>query len=221
MSDGRMLVPFSELSETQARQARAIYEGAFADDERVPFEGLVRWLSQPNEQFLPRFEVLVSNDSVIGIAGYGLMLKHQFGYLAYLAIVEGRRSQGHGAWLCEHCFETLRQLSCSTHGQDPRLTFWEVRRPDEEISPEEREKRQRRIRFYERLGAQVLPVDYLCPPINEIQPAVRFHLMARTYPPGRPLSKQDLTDIALAGLVDINGAAPDSEYVRLALQSIR
>jgi hypothetical protein len=49
---------------------------------------------------------------------------------------------------------------------------------------------------------------------------VRFTLMAVTYPPGQPLPAETLRRIALTGLVKMEGADPQGEYVQRALASI-
>ena len=63
-------------------------------------------------------------------------------------------------------------------------------------------------------------MDYLCPPVAPGQPEVRFTLMAVTYPPGQPLPSETVRRITLTGLVKMEGADPQSEYVQRALASI-
>ncbi len=85
---------------------------------------------------------------------------------------------------------------------------------------EERIYRDRRIRFYQRLGGQVLPLDYTCPPITRGQAPVRFIVMAYTYPPAAAVDRDLALDIALTGLVEANGAAPRGRYVQAAVASV-
>ena len=221
MTDERRLVPFDALDDAQRAAVQAIYDQTFEDDERVPFEALLRWMSRERDYIRPEMRILLWNGRAIALSAYGYLPEHAFGYLAYVAVAESLRGQGHGAWLCEQAFARIREMGHDARRQDPRLTFWEVRRPEDPVPADEQEHRRRRIRFYQRLGAQVLPVEYLCPPIDEVQPAVSFHLMARTYPPGAALTVEEIRQVALTGLIDVNGAAPESEYVRKALASLK
>ena len=105
-------------------------------------------------------------------------------------------------------------------GQPPLAAFWEVRSLEDAPDEIEYQHRLRRIRFYQRFSAVPLPVDYLCPPVAPGQPEVRFTLMAVTYPPGQPLNLEMQRQIVLAGLVKMEGADLQSEYVQRALVSI-
>lgn len=71
----------------------------------------------------------------------------RFVFLEYLAVAPQMRSSGVGSAF-------LPQLAAQFPG---RTLMWECEAPDAARSPAEREKRERRIAFYERLGARRIP----------------------------------------------------------------
>ncbi len=142
------------------------------------------------------------------------------GYLAYLAIRPDQRGRGHGEWLFRRGLAEIERIARRGAGAPPRVTFWEVRRPEDSPTPEERVRRERRIRFYERLGGRILPLDYTCPPIADGQPSVRYTVMASTDPPAAAIDRAAALDIALTGLIEANGAQPGDAYVQAALASV-
>ncbi len=200
---------------------RGLYDTTFADDERVPWERLWPWYVTPDDNFRAVFWAATLAEEVVGLAFFGYFRRQNLGYLTYLAIRPGLRGQGLGGWLCGRVFEAVRQMAQAARGADPRLIFWEARRPEDAADAAEAELRRRRIAFYERQDARALPIAYTCPPIAAGQPAVAFTVMARTYPPGRPLTADEALDVALTGLIEANGAEPESACVAAAVRSVR
>lgn len=200
--------------------ARRIYEDAFEAEEKVPFAGICQSAGRSQAGVGIHFWGLVEGDTLLASAWFCALPEECLGYLGYLAAAPEFRSQGYGDLLMKKVLEELERNLLAFTGQAPLAVFWEVRSPEDAPDEEERLLRLRRIRFYQRFGAEPLPVDYLCPPVAPGQPEVRFILMAVTYPPGQPLGSDDLRRIALAGLVKMEGADPQSKYVQRALASI-
>lgn len=200
--------------------ARAIYEEAFEPEEKVPFEGLWFAARRGGEDPETHFLGLLEGEQLVGTAWFCTFPAERLGYLGYIAIAAADRGKGYGEILLRTVLQQMRDRLMDTSGQPPLAVFWEVRDPADAPDEAERIHRLRRIRFYEKFGAQCLPVDYLCPPVAPGQPEVRFTLMAVTFPPGQPLAAESLRRIALTGLVRLEGADPAGEYVRRALQSI-
>ncbi|MCX6031806.1 MAG: GNAT family N-acetyltransferase [Chloroflexi bacterium] len=205
----------------EARAVRGLYDATFADDERVPWERLWPWYVMPDDGFCAVFWAVTLAEEVAGLAFFGYFRRPNLGYLTYLAIRPDLRGQGLGGWLCGQVFEAVRQMAQAERGTDPRLTFWETRRPEDAADAAEAELRRRRIAFYERQGGRPLPIAYTCPPIAAGQPEVAFTVMARTYPPGRPLTADEALDVALTGLIEANAAEPESAYVTAAVRSVQ
>jgi ribosomal protein S18 acetylase RimI-like enzyme len=200
--------------------ARAIYEQAFEPEEKAPFEGLLAAACTSPGENPVYFWGLLEGEELLATAWFCTLQAERLGYLGYIATAPASRGRGHGGLLLRQVLAAMRDQLLADTGQPPLAIFWEVRSLDDAPEEEERLLRLRRIRFYQRFGAQTLDVDYLCPPVAPGQPEVKFTLMAVTDPPGQPLSQEILARIVLAGLVKMEGADPHSEYVRRALASI-
>ena len=198
--------------------AREIYNASFADDERVPFDALVRWLAADDWQ--SALGVLVDVGKVVAMGSVVFFADYRMGYLPYLAVRDGLRGRGYGQTLVASLLDWVRERSQKTTGQAPRLTFWDVRDPEETNREAEKVIRQRRIEFYRRLGGEVLPIAYTYPPVAEGQPAVKSLLTACTYPPGKAISRQDALDVAWLVCVVASHEEPQNKYHKAALASI-
>lgn len=146
----------------------ALYERAFPPEERVPPEEHLRELRPDSDAVL-----LAAEDEagkLLGLARYDLY--ERAAYLYYLAVDEAVRSLGLGSLMYR---EILRQLEADAPGLAAMV--FEVERPDH---AEDAELAERRIRFYQRLGAKLLRgIHY----VQEIpgQPGVPMHLMIHPF----------------------------------------
>jgi len=200
--------------------ARSLYVQAFEPEEKTPFDGLWAAARQAPGEVDVHFLGLLEGEELLGTAWFCTVPAERLGYLGYIAIAAAERGRGYGETLMRAVLVGIEDMLKAVTGQPPLATFWEVRSLEDAPDETEYQLRQRRIRFYQRFGAEPLPVDYLCPPVAPGQPEVRFTLMAVTYPPGQPLPSQTVRRIALTGLVKMEGADPESETVRRALASI-
>jgi len=200
--------------------ACAIYEQAFGPEEKVPFAGLWAAARQLQGEVDVHFWGLLEGQDLLGEAWFCTLPAERLGYLGYIAIAAAGRGRGFGEILMQAVLQGMDDLMKKATGQPPLAAFWEVRSLEDAPDEIEYQHRLRRIRFYQRFSAVPLPVDYLCPPVAPGQPEVRFTLMAVTYPPGQPLSLEMQRQIVLAGLVKMEGADLQSEYVQRALVSI-
>lgn len=200
--------------------ARRIYEDAFEAEEKVPFDGIWQSAGRCQDGVGTHFWGLVEEDTLLASAWFCTLPEERLGYLGYLAVSPEARSMGYGSLLMKQVLEKIEKDLATLTAHPPLAVFWEVRSPDDAPDEDERLLRLRRIRFYQRFGAEPLAVDYLCPPIAPGQPEVKFTLMAVTCPPCQPLASETVRRIALAGLVKMEGADPQSKYVQRALASI-
>jgi GNAT superfamily N-acetyltransferase len=98
-------------------------------------------------------------------------------FLVYLAVDENLRGGGIGTALFEQALaEGVRRVERA--GLAPRGMVWEVDIPEQAASPEEADRRRRRIRFFERLGGRLLDTPYRQPPVDGVTP-VPMRLMYR------------------------------------------
>jgi ribosomal protein S18 acetylase RimI-like enzyme len=158
----------------------ALYERAFPPEERVPPEEHLQELRPGSQATLLAAED--EAEKLVGLARYDLY--EHAAYLYYLAVDEAVRSLGVGSAMYR---EILRQLAEGAPGLAAMV--FEVERPDHAADAELAE---RRIRFYQRLGAGLLRgIHY----VQEIpgQPPVPMHLMVH---PFRPLEPSQALDLA-------------------------
>ncbi len=132
-----------QLTVPQRTQLAAIYTDAFPPSERVEFATLVtaaetsaRWLF-----------IATRADSALGFAIIAPHIGHDVHLLEYLAVARTARGDGIGSTLMRHLAHELRAA---------RGILIEVE-SDAACAGAERVLRQRRIAFYARLGAQVIP----------------------------------------------------------------
>lgn len=144
------LVESSMLSPAERDAVRAIYEDAFPDELRAPFDDLVA----------DRMLVLLDDDGPAGLALVRDPLPDTtWTFLRYYAV--GRRGRGTGSRMWAELTGLL--------ARDGRTRLvWDVEDPDEPgLSAAAVEEHRRRIAFYERLGGRLRPVRGYLPPHDD------------------------------------------------------
>jgi len=128
------------------------YTKDFASDERKEFDHL-RMLMEKKKYKLLLGRHRILNDTI----GYAFLFEAYYGkilWLDYIAIMEKFRNAGYGTLL----FEKIAEFR-----QDTTLgVLLEVEKPDSNNEDIKRNQ-LRRIKFYERLGARKLHIDYKLP----------------------------------------------------------
>lgn len=184
-------------------RAIRLYESSFPASERISphvFHRVVQSRAEGREQRERTVHLLIaqSDDEIIGMA-YCLYFEQNpqdeplhLGYLLYLAVDEGCRGLGIGARFYRALTATL-QTDAIYRGGELSGIIYEVERPELASSEADRAIRQRRIAFYQRLGAHILQgIDYVQPAVNEDQDPVPLYLMY--HPLNRDFSPQQLCD---------------------------
>lgn len=180
-----------------------LYEASFPASERINpnvFRRIVKNRAAGGEARDRSVHLLIAKheDDVIGMA-YCLYFEQDpqgdplhLGYLLYLAVDERCRGLGIGARFYRALTATL-QTDAIYRGGELAGIIYEVERPELASSEADRKLRQRRIAFYERLGAHILQgIDYVQPAVNEDQDPVPLYLMY--HPLTRDFSPQQLCD---------------------------
>jgi GNAT superfamily N-acetyltransferase len=141
------------VSAAQVEQAQAAFEAGFPPAVRAPFADLLD--TRPDE----RLQVFLgSSDDVLGLTLVRDLDGLAWTFLRYFVVTDGRRGQGIGSRLWSVLCRDLAGRGCG------RLLF-DVEDPDEPgAAPDEREERGRRVRFYQRLGADLVAVEGYAPP---------------------------------------------------------
>jgi len=122
-----------------------VYEEAFPEEERCPWERMVGFLSQPGHHF--RMEGLYRDDGTpVGFNAFSEFGHYLYG--VYLAVGRAYRGGGYGA----------RALRAFHARHADRLIFGEVEHP---VTPRAR----RRLDFYRKLGYHVTDIGFTQPPL--------------------------------------------------------
>jgi GNAT superfamily N-acetyltransferase len=172
-----------------------IYRESFPDSQRVADEMLLRFVPQPQEE--PGGWVFHVAEARQGVAGFAVALhvsSMSLAYLAYLAVGSEWRGRGIGSAL----FRSVVAHWSRLRPKPPHWLFLEVERPELAADDDERIRRERRIRFYERLGCQRLDADFQAPPLGPSLPVVPYWILML------PIRDPDLRPAAVrAALADI------------------
>ncbi|RAY14820.1 GNAT family N-acetyltransferase [Actinomadura craniellae] len=149
------LLQFCELSPQGITGLREIYEEAFPTSERLSFDSLVGGTKDASRSLT----ALLQGDEVSAFASTLRLHGYPAVLLEYLAVHRRRRGTSLGGTLWSH----VRRTAEST--PTVRGVVLEVEDPDEPgIAVDTVALRRRRLVFYRRRGARVLPVlDYLIP----------------------------------------------------------
>lgn len=136
---------------THLDQVRRIYEDGFAEHLRAPFEDL--FSTEHGQRAL-----VFGEDRPTGLAVLRPLADTGWMFLRYFVVDTAQRGRGLGSQLWKTVTSTL-----SAEGST--MLVFDVEDPDEaDCSPQEKEIRLRRIAFYERNGAILLPINgYLTP----------------------------------------------------------
>jgi len=201
--------PIAALDDVRLTQVRAIYEDAFSPELRVTFAELTQ-AGGIDQTF-----VALDGAEAVGFAVLRLLTSVRWSFLRYFAIARARRGEGVGRG-----FWHLVQRSLGEESWPGRVVF-EVEDPDEAVSDEaERLIRQRRIAFWRRCGAELLPVhDYVLPDYTESGMTEPMLLMAGGAGASVPAGDQ-LRQLVLAIYTDRYRMPADHPLVAGALASI-
>lgn len=176
MSDASVTISWDEPQAEELRRDQefwSVYEAAFPINEREQPEVILRAISQ-------KVGVAVrarQNGETIGLASMHLLQDPACVFLVYLAIAPHMQSRGLGQRLLQYAWQVGSQR-CAQNGSPATGMVWEVDPPALAMNEKERQKRERRIRFFSRQGGEVLQCDYVQPPLHGDKP-VKMHLMHR------------------------------------------
>ena len=140
------LVAVENLSAAEVAAIREVYEEAFPEQLRAPFEDLL----------VDRLLVLLDEDGPAGLALVRDLPGTTWTFLRYYAV--GRRGRGTGTAM-------WAELTALLGSEGRTRLVWDVEDPDEAgLSASSETEHRRRIAFYERLGARLLAVRDYHPP---------------------------------------------------------
>jgi ribosomal protein S18 acetylase RimI-like enzyme len=167
-----------------------LYTSAFPPDERIPADSFAQALQRRahGEETLPRrhrrLAVALLGDRFAGFCSFAGMIDQQasaleqYGALFYMAVDPNLRARGIGGFMFG-CVQSMLATDAQWCGAKAMGLILEVERPDTAADAKVRDLRERRIKFYERLGCRLLKrIDYLQPAVDADHAPLRLHLMA-------------------------------------------
>jgi ribosomal protein S18 acetylase RimI-like enzyme len=177
-------VQFAELSDAQLDQVCEIYEEAFPVRQRDNFSDLAERAREHDVIMV----VAVAQEAAVAFAAFSRLTQPAWIFLEYFAVDRARRGQRIGEALWNAVTQVLGQDGATT-----RIVF-EVEDPkDAPVNSKERRQRERRIGFWKRLGARILPVDNYIVPNIDGSGVESMLLLAAT--PGHPEFRADNVDL--------------------------
>lgn len=158
-------IKFTEISNfesTEFMQALQIYSNSFPPVEMKPVDIVLRLLKDDNNYHLC---VGKKSDLVVCMSLLCVFQSFKIGFVDYIAVEQDFRAKGIGTEFLRFVEEELcKHVTC--------LIGWIVEVQKENIGNlKERKIREERIRYYEKMGAQILDrVNYFLPPQIETVP---------------------------------------------------
>ncbi len=179
-------------TEQEFDQIRRIYEASFPLIHQKPFVDLVNGARDESITLLVVREVAdnAANGPDRTITGFATLLRLPSTptmYLVYFALDEKTRSQGTGSRFFNYMVDQM------TRRLDVDALVWEVEAPE---TTDSKEIHQRRIRFYERLGAQIVTaaLNYRMFDFEKGEGTIPLRLMWLSLPHrATPLERADVT----------------------------
>lgn len=170
-------------------QCRELYVASFPVDERVPEESFVhmlerRALGKENYESQPRLVIALQGDKFAGFCSFSCMLDmkptvpEHVGAIFYMAVPPKLWHQGLGQFM----FRTVQSIMAADaqcRRAKPMGLLLEVERFEDGVGSPDRMARDRRIKFYERLGCRLLKrIDYVQPALEADRKPLHLNLMA-------------------------------------------
>lgn len=206
--DNDVFVPLTELGAADREVVRGIFEEAFEPWDRDSFDSLLR----RGEASRARTLVLREESVPVALATLSWPGPEGWTYLEYLAVDAARRGGGLGGRLWHGIVERLPARA-------PRMVM-EIHDPSgAPAASAERETRERRQRFYERLGAVALPVRGYVMPGRDDPPTAYPGLLLAWSPDGRLPDRDEVLRIVRCLHENAYGLPADHPFTAAVLSN--
>lgn len=165
------LKELKDLSSPQFKKSIEIYESSFPSNETRPSKEIEQMLKTDDNYHL---YVFLNTNEVVGISLLYNFKDLHVGLLDYMAVTKGNQRKGIGTQLFNFTLKGFEANVLNGVG-----LLFEIQK-ENVLDERERDKRIRRIRFYERLGAKILEgVNYLLPPLQPDVEPEEMYLMIK------------------------------------------
>ena len=138
-----------------------LYATSFAEAEREPAEVILRSIEQGSGFTLRA----LADSRTVGLAAGHVLEEPATTFLVYLAVGPLWRSRHLGRAL----FDEADRSGAARLIERARVSsgiVWEIDDPSADVNPSERNVRQGRLRFFEKLGGRMLETPYVQPPVD-------------------------------------------------------
>lgn len=142
----------------------AVYDEAIPAEEREPREVIAKSIRMG----VGLAAVLRDDGEAVAMATVHLLRDPASVFLVYLAVRDDRRGTGLGGRTLEAVLAAAR-ARMRADGCEPLGGVWECDDPARAAGAE-RERRDRRIRFFGHHGARVIDAPYIQPPVDGVNP---------------------------------------------------
>lgn len=207
-------------------QALWIYAEAFPAEERDAPAVLLAAVRQREAGSPPgscfHFQLALEGESVLAIAIFQYYQTTRMGFIPYFAVHPQRRNGGLGARIYPHIIATCAADALRLGETAPLGVSFEVEQPKLARTPAEAELRRRRIGFYLRNGALLVPhLRLVAPPLGPNLPEMPYTILLHPLsgwrqPPGRA----ELEAVVATVLGQGYGLPPENPHYQRALASI-
>jgi GNAT superfamily N-acetyltransferase len=210
------------------QQVQWIYEQSFPVEERDPFENMLQAIRRreqagPQECENCHFQVAVEEGQATGMAFFNYYPKTRMGFIPYLAVHPSWRNGGLGTRLYHHLVECVA-AEAQASGSAPAVgVVFEVEVPELGKDVDEQALRRRRMGFYQRNGALVVPnLALIAPPLGNGLPEMPYEIMLHPLEGAHlPLGRSVIEAVVETVLGFSYGLPPSSPYYRRTLESIQ
>jgi ribosomal protein S18 acetylase RimI-like enzyme len=178
-----------------------LYETSFSPREKMLVSVLLKMLKEKTEKATQNTFFLAATDvqdNLVGLALYEVSERCPVAYLIYLAVAGEARNRGVGSALYNEIIRRLSPLRL-------KAMLFEVERPDEVGTQEERTLAERRIRFYRRQGGFLMCGIHYLQDVSHNQPPMPMHIMVHPLMPCTPEEAFALAECLFGGNISRTG----------------
>lgn len=180
----------------------ALYESSFPEDERIASEIVRDRLPNPLYPLL----AIEEEGRFLGFAYLGFFeidAQSTFVGFMFFAVEPTHRGHGIGAEVYRKVYHYSID-ACQRLGRTMLGLIYEVERPELAENDQDRNVREHRLAFYERMGGKVLKgIEYVQPSLGEGKNPVPLHLMVHPGPEGCSLSAHELHRVFMEKAWDV------------------
>jgi GNAT superfamily N-acetyltransferase len=157
-----------------------------------------------------RFHMLAAFEAEkpVGFISFNYIAKTKIGFVGYIVIEEKYRGHRIGEKLMKAMAKVITKDAKLAGAVSDNGIIFEVERAEDAKNEHERNVNRKRIAFFERIGAKIIPIDYWQPPLHNEDDGVRLYFMCYKPNEKNQIKKTDLVKI-VKSIYDVIYATDD------------